>query len=669
MSSDRAGSISIVSTSSSIVRAGVAAALLAVTFAVFAPVRHHDFVRYDDYVYVVDNPLLDQPLTLERLAAAFRPYETNWIPLTWISLQIDRALLGPAPPGFLFVNVLLHGATAVVLFFALATLTGAFWRSVIVAGVFAVHPLHVESVAWVSERKDVLSGLFFALTLLAWGHATADESRRRTRALVVALFGAGLLAKPMLVTTPFVLLLLDYWPLGRLQSRGVKRMVVEKWPLFALVVAVCVVTYVVQRDLGAMPFNAPAFLIRVQNAVHATSLYVVKSFWPTGLAVFYPYPPSIAAPLVTAVEVLSLAAFTAMAAHQLRARPYIAVGWLWFVGMLVPVLGLVQVGMQARADRYLYLPQIGLAVVVVWGLADLLSRLRPAARMSVAAAVAGASLTAFAVVAHLQVQRWSDTTTLFEHALAVTEGNYLAHKILGGEHWRAGRLEDAERSYLASLDLKNDWATTHNDIARLYRERDMRAQALRHFALAIRFDSTSVSALNELGATLAAFGRFAEAKPIYEEAVRMDPERADSVASLAATSLALGLPALALRHGREALHLDPKSSVAANTVAWILATSPDPATRDPERAVAIALDAAANAGPDRRRLLGTLAASLASVGRFEEAAATADEAVTLFEAAGEFEMASRARAHYEAYRKRQAIVDPATDPRGGSVVE
>lgn len=441
-------------------RAAISLALVAATFAVYGRVAGHDFVDLDDRIVIVQNPLVREGLSLEGVVRAFRePAEANWVPLTWISLQLGHQLHGLAPSGFLLGNVALHAFASVLLFLALLGLTAAVWESAGVAALFALHPVHVESVAWAASRKDVLSGVFFMATLLAWARYAERPSPSRYLA-VLFVFACGLLSKPTLVTAPFVLWLLDFWPLERLAGasgpRAVTRraagLLLEKLPLLALSAAASWVAYRVQESAGALGAGAQIpFAWRWTNALDALRIYLAQSVWPSGLAVSYPHPlGSLGMPRLAAAAGL-LALLTALALAGLRRRPYLFVGWLWFLGMLVPVIGLVQVGIQPHADRYLYLPQIGLSLALVFWVADLVGG-RPGLRAPVAVA-SGVALAALALTAMRQVATFRDSITLQSHAVAVTERNLLAHYRLGDALQRADRLPEAERELRSALAL------------------------------------------------------------------------------------------------------------------------------------------------------------------------------------------------------------------------
>ena len=435
------------------VKLAIALALVLATLAAYQGVRHHDYVDLDDWSGIVANPDLRVSSAGEAVVTAFSTtLRANWIPLTVLSLQLDRHWFGGEARGALLTNVALHALAAVVLFLALTRLTGGVWSSGFVAAVFALHPLHVESVAWASMRKDVLSGVFLALCLLAYAGYAERRSALRYAGVALSL-ALGLLAKPVLVTVPFVLLLLDWWPLGRLRQSGERpRALLEKLPLLVLSAAASAVTLLVQDRAGAVRAGAElAFGDRLANAIHSCALYLGDAFWPRGLAAFYPHAGSELASGAVAGSALLLASVTALAIAFARSRPWLIVGWLWFLGMLVPMLGLVQVGMQARADRYTYLPLIGLAIAVAWTAAELV-RGRRAARI-VTGAAAVLVLAALGTATAVQVRHWRDAVSLHQRVVAVTPASSISYQRLALALRRAGRGEEAIPSLERAIEL------------------------------------------------------------------------------------------------------------------------------------------------------------------------------------------------------------------------
>ena len=564
-------------------KAAIALGLLLLVVAVFHPVHDHAFLNYDDPLYVTDNPMLRGDLAWSGIARAFRPYENNWIPLTWISLQLDHAFYGKDPAGYHWTNVALHAIGSLLLFAALARSTGAVWRSAFVAAVFAVHPLHVESVAWASERKDVLSGVFWMLGLWCWA-VYAERPAASRMAAVAACLTLGLLAKPMLVTLPFALLLLDYWPLGRLFRRSgsarpdpgrLRSALIEKWPLFALVAAVSAVTFVVQRETGAMSLDKP-FGFRVANGIDSYAVYLLQSVWPAGLAVFYPHPLGTIPLWRTAALFAGLAAVTLLALLAARTRPYLTVGWLWYLGTLVPVIGLVQVGMQAHADRYMYVPLIGLSIALAWGVGEWADASAGAGtrrpRRVAAGVAAGLAIAALSFTAWHQVGTWRDTTALFAHAVEVTERNFLAHYELANALLAQERIDEAEPHFAEARRLKPRWAGAHSGLGDVLLRRGDVAGAISAYERALELAPRNARTRANLGNALIDAGRSDEAVAELRRALRNsdDDLRAEVLALLASALAAGGQLEQAIDHYRRALEREPDYAEARANLGFAL---------------------------------------------------------------------------------------------------
>jgi len=439
--------------------------LLGVTFGAFYRVLGGEFLRYDDDVYITLNPFVKAGLSRVGLIWAFATgYNANWHPLTWVSHMLDVEVFGMNAGGHHLTNLILHLANTMLLFLVLRRMTGFVWRSAFVAALFGVHPLHVESVAWIAERKDVLSTLFWLLTI--WAYARYAENPTWTRYLpVVLFFGLGLMAKPMLVTLPFVLLLLDYWPLNRLSFGGkgertvpVYDLFLEKVPLFAMTALSCLITFRAQQMGGAVGLlEKLPFAVRAGNALVAYTTYIGKMFWPKNLAVFYPHPGADLPVWQAVVAGLALVSITILVIRAGKPRPYLSVGWLWYLGTLVPVIGLVQVGAQAMADRYTYVPMIGLFIMLAWGLPGLGGK-----RLAVPATLVVCALIA---VTWRQVGYWRDSISLFRHAISVTEKNAVMHANLGLALRDRGRTDEAIREYREAIRIDPEFAQAHNNLA------------------------------------------------------------------------------------------------------------------------------------------------------------------------------------------------------------
>ena len=595
--------------------AGVCVGLIALVWFVFGQTIKFPFVNFDDPEYVYEVPEINAGLTLHGIKWAFTHWPaTNWFPLKNISLMLDFQLYGFNPGAFHFTNVVLHTLAVVLLFLVLRQMTGSIWSSVFVAAIFAIHPLRAESVVWksafvaaifaihplraesvvwIEERKDVLSGVFFMLTLAAYLHYTRKRSIARYITMSI-LFGAGLLSKPMLVTTPFILLLLDYWRLNRSQKSEVSGqkseiqiwlpLVAEKIPLFAMSAVVAILT-----ARGIAPAHSVAdqlpFLARAGNAFVSYLVYIWQMIWPANLGVFYPYPQNGLPMWQPAVAAVVLLVVTIIFFSLRQSRPYLLVGWLWYLSMLSPVIGIIQVNLQAHADRYSYLPQIGLYLIIAWGVADLSANWRYRTQaVGVAAIVV---IAALAITARAQASYWRDSEGLWNHTIAVTKDNYFAHASLADFLMRRGRVTEA---------------IAHS-----------------------------------------------------EEALRVRPGDADAQNNLGLALLQTGDTPRAAEHLEKALEIDPGHMNAEVNLSWVLATALEGSTRNGARAVQLAEDVAHRVGHPNAIVLRTLAAAYAETGRFSEAIETAQEAIAIAKPAGNDGLAADLERNIAAYRLNQPI--------------
>ena len=568
-------------------RPAVAVALAILTVLALVRVGDGEFITYDDESFILGNQNLQQGFTGESLVWSLTATEaSNWYPLTWITHIADFSLYGKNPRGHHLTNLALHVANAVLLFLVLEAMTGALWKSAFVAAVFAVHPLQVEPVAWIVQRKTMLSTLFFLLTLGAWRRYAAAPGVHRYLP-ILAFFALALLSKPMAVTTPFVLLLLDAWPLGRMAgpappssargkragsvaipSRGVPigslrasrgfalvfgRLLAEKLPLFALSAAVSAVTLVAQRRAETSLEVLPPGL-RVANAIHAYAAYLGKFLWPRDLAVFYPYPGAGLAGASVLVALAVLLAVTALA-WRARARcPAALVGWLWYLGTLVPVIGIVQVGLQAMADRYMYTPIIGLLIMTAWGgeavLVPRVSRVPLAlAVVALVAALAGRSA--------LQAGMWRDSVSLFGHAVRVTGPNAVAQRNLGDAFMRRGKIDEAIGRYREALRINPYFAEAHYNLAEPLLARERIADAEAQYREAMRLDPRMYPARYNLAVLLIRAGRLDEAEAQLREAIRLAADLAPAHYTLGNLLARQGRFAEALPEFRAAVRLRP----------------------------------------------------------------------------------------------------------------
>jgi len=584
-------------------------ALALATAIAYEQVRHNDFVSYDDFAYVTENPDVSSGITRNSVIWAFTSVHVgNWHPLTGLSHMLDCQLFGLDAFWHHLTNLFFHIANTLLLFAVLKKITGAVWRSAFVAAAFALHPLHVESVAWLAERKDVLSGLFWMLTIAAYIRY-AQHPAIRKYLLVVLVFALGLMAKPMLVTLPFVLLLLDYWPLGRFQwspesinaistpSESINaayrkatmfRLISEKIPLFVLSAASSVVTFIAQKSQAAvmsteiLPVN-----LRVANALVSYFSYIGKLFYPTRLAVLYPFSGD-SLNWQPIVSLLLLAVISAGVIYKARRCPYLAVGWLWYIGTLVPVIGLVQVGSQAMADRYTYLPSIGIFIMVAWGANDLVAKWRY--RKIVLAAMAGIILSVMLLCTKMQVQHWLNSLTLFKHAITVTENNFVMHYNFANALRRDGKID----------------------------------QAIGHF----------------------------------EETVRINPKYYNGQNNLALAYYLKGKMSRAITCWRKAIEVKPDFIDAINNLAWVRATHQDSDVRNSDEAIHLAKRTCELTEYNRPDLLDTLAAAYAAAGKFDEAVAIAERAFELSQSTGQSHLEGEIQNHLRFYKVGKPYIEP-----------
>jgi len=508
----------------------VSLSLIAASLVIYAPVRLFPFVNTDDGVYITANPHVLGGLSWSNVQWAFTdakvPY---WHPLTFLSHMLDVQAFGTNAGGHHVTNVILHAASSVMLFGLFLQMTGALGRSAVIAGLFGLHPLRVESVAWIAERKDVLSTLFWIATTWAYVRYARHPQTKRYAA-VIALFALGLMAKPMIVTLPFALLLLDYWPLERIHFDGaslrrhgasLRPLLKEKIPLFGLALFASFVTFAAQRQVGAVEsLAAVPFTLRVANALHSYVAYIGDLIWPAQLAALYPYPKTVSVASVL-VAVLVLAAVTVLVVALRRKARYLLIGWLWYLGTLLPVIGLIQVGPQARADRFTYVPHIGLLMMLVWGIPDLMRRWSN--RRLVLVPLAACALAACTVVARRQVQYWRDSTTLWEHTLNVTSDNGVAHYNLGVVLSAAGKNDDALQHLREAVRLEPDFATAHNRLGLALNSRGDLAGSTAQLAEVVRLMPASAEAHGNLAVALAKEGKRAEAIAEFSQAVLLNP--------------------------------------------------------------------------------------------------------------------------------------------------
>ena len=616
-------------------RLGICISLAVLTWVVFGQLLQYDFINYDDPRYVYENTNITKGLTIGGIAWAFTHiHSMNWHPLTTISHMLDCQLYGLKPGAHHFTNVLLHSIVAILLLLVLQRMTGgpsgtgSIWRSAFVAAVFAIHPLRVESVAWIAERKDVLSGVFFMLTLLTYFRYVRVRSIGHYLT-VLFMFALGLMCKPMLVTLPFVLLVLDYWPLGRIRGQksdvsgheNLVMLVVEKIPLVGLSAISSVVTFLAQRGAIGWTEQLPV-LARINNAVVTYAAYMWQMLWPVKLAVFYPHPESRLPLWEIILCLLLLIGITAAAVVLRTSRPYFITGWLWYLGMLVPVIGLVQVGWQGRADRYTYLPQIGLYIAITWGIADVTAAWRWQREILTAGTAIVVGLLSWR--ASVQASYWRDSETLFTHALAVTSNNDVAENNLGIVFLQKGNLDEAISLLQAAVDLRPENSPAHENLAKALLQKGQVTDALVHYRRLLELQPDNIEVHNIVGTVLIQQGQAREAVEEWQKVLAIQPDNGNAMSNLA----------------------------------WVFATSPDDSLRDRAKAVQLAEQAMRISGGRIPIIFRTLAAAYAENGRFSEAIQTAQRGIELANSRGNSGLATELQSNIVLYQERQPLRDP-----------
>ncbi len=613
----------------------ICAAIVGATIIAYEPVHHNDFTTYDDNIYITENAHVTGSISGRSLLWAFTTQHAgNWHPLTWLSHMLDCELFDLNPLGHHTTSVLIHVANSLLLFWVLKIMTSAAYRSAFVAAVFALHPVHVESVAWAAERKDVLSGLFFFLTIAAYIRYT----RRPAVAgylLVFLLLALGLMAKPMLVTLPFVLLLLDYWPLRRFgnpdqvtqktASPGpmrrthphstILRLLTEKIPLFALVVISSILTYIVQKHGGAVnDTNSVPMGLRISNAAVSYISYIGKIIYPAKLAVLYPYPRSGLPAWHIAFTAMTLVFITAGVVYLFKRR-YLVVGWFWYLGMLVPVLGLIQVGVQAKADRYNYLPSIGILIMITWGLTELVQNFKY--RKIPLGISAGLVLVVLILSTRKQVTYWRDSKTLFEHTIAVTRDNYKMHQSLGFVLVSEGNYDAGIDQYHRALEIAGTDPEIHCGLADAFRQSGKLAEAISRYHQAIQLKPDYAQAYNDIGYILISEGKYDEAMADFQKALQIKPDWPPALTGLA----------------------------------QVLLTHRDQNKRDISQATELARRAAELTDYNEPTILDTLGLAYASTGHYEQAIKTANLALEKALAVKDEKMVSLIRNHLGFYEQ------------------
>ena len=649
--------------------------LVALVLAVFGQSINWGFIDFDDPFYVTENWHVLKGLRLESVCWAFRAgtgrymVDTDyWMPLTLISHMAGVQLFGLHPAGHHAVNVLLHAASTVILFLVLRSMTGSLWKSAFVAAFWAVHPLRVESVSWITERKDVLSGLFFMLTLAAYRNYIRKPSAP-TYTILMIPFVLGLMSKPIGVTLPLVLLLLDYWPLQRMgraeNRRSLPALVLEKLPLLALSAMSCLITIFTQKQTLDSNGQIP-LIVRAGNACVSYCIYLKKMLWPTDLAVFYPYPAEGRPIYQELLGVLLILIVSLCVIRLRRSHGYLTVGWFWYLVMLAPVSGILRAGAQAYADRFTYLPMIGLVIAITWAVSSWVGDQRLRKILSTLAAVT--LVLACSIAAFRQCRFWRDSETLFHHTLSCTRDNFLIENNLGSVLWHEGRTSEAIDHVLSALSINPASADAHNNMGTILWNQGRRAEAIACFKKALELLPSYGAAHNNLGNALLQTGSSDEALPHlrlaveiipgsseahynlgnallrggnpsdaiqeFQEAASINPSSAEVQNTLGSVLAGTGSPQKGIAHLQRALKLDPENPAFLNNLAWVLATCPEHSLRDASTALDLAEKATRLDGGKNPSHLRTLAAAYACADRSDAAVQTAERAMQLAQAQG-----------------------------------
>ncbi len=647
--------------------------LFGLTVWAFAPVSNTDFQLYDESAELSLNSHVNSGITWHNLQwAMFSMEYSNWYPLTWISHMLDFELFGPHPWGHHLTNVLLHAANGVLLFLVLKRMTGALWRSLIVAALFALHPLRVESVAWITKRKDVLSAFFGLLALLFYiRYAKSSIVNRKSGVINYCLslffFALGLMSKSMLVTFPCLLLLLDYWPLRRVTGdkwrvTGILRLVLEKVPFFLLVVPVGIVTSVAQREGGMFMLHFPLGF-RLETALMGYARYLGKLFWPANFSVLYPYPDHwpvggllCAASLMLGISIVAII--------LRRKQPYLLVGWLWYLGMLVPVIGLIPLGSQSMSNRYTYLPMIGILILLVWAVNDLLKRWRN--RTVLMTTVVLLLLVACIVRTRAEIVYWRDSETLWRRAVAVTKDNFGAYYCLANS-LPVSKPDEAIDALQKSVAIYPDFFDSNLVLGRILRANGRYSEALIHFEKAAQLEPQNSWVFHDIATTYMKMGRASDAIPPLLRAIELEPQHAfymddlgvvlgpnspgpGAISNLLAT--AQSDPA-GFDRFMEGVRFDTNHVVLINNIAWYFATNPNPNLRNGKYAIRLATRACEITGYKSHSDVLALAAAYAEDSRFDDAISTVQLASALVPAAGQTDLLSGDHALLELFRSHQ----------------
>ncbi len=656
-------------------------ALIVLSILAFEPVRHNDFISYDDYAYITENQQVREGITRESVIWAFTTaHKANWHPLTWLSHMLDCELFGLNPTGHHLVNLLLHIANSLLLFQVLKKMTGGIWPSAFTAAVFALHPLHVESVAWVAERKDLLSGLFFMLTIAAYIRYIEHRNIRRYLLIVLTL-ALGLMSKSMLVTMPFVLMLLDYWPLGRLkwvnkesaqdkpqyqslkysdQRFSIWYLISEKIPLFVLVVISSIITYASQQSGGAvLSVQTLTFSSRVANSFISYVTYICKMFYPSRLAIFYPHPVNKLLSWQPILCLVILILTSAAIFYAARRRRYLAVGWLWYLGTLLPVIGLVQVGSQAIADRYTYLPSIGIFIMIAWGIAKPASNWR---HRSIWLGIPTALLfVALIICTRMQVRHWKDNLTLYRYTLDVTKDNAIMRNSYGHALFEKDQLDEAITQLNKALQISPKFTLARSNLGKIFLKQGKTNEAIACFSEVLRTHKDGADAYYHLGLAEVQQKKYNDAVTHFAKVLQLEQGHIEARLQLAYALIELNRVQQAVEHFYKILQLKPYHPSALNALAWLLATSNDNKLRNPADAIEFAQRVCEFTNYRSASALDTLAAAYAASGRFKKAVETVEKAIERAIADENTQLTQQLKDRLQLYKTNQPYYEHSTD--------
>lgn len=639
----------------------ISALLLVITLATFYRVANCDFVSFDDYLHVRDNPQVNGGLSRQGIAWAFTTmFAGNWHPITWISFMLDCQLFGVNPRIHHVVNLLIHAANVLLLFNLLTVLTGSPRRCGVIAALFAIHPLHVESVAWISERKDVLSTMFWLLAI--WSYAEyAKGGRRRSYGFSLLIYAVGLMTKPMLVTLPIILLLLDYWPLRRIASDSGtrwKKILLEKLPFCVLAALSAGVTFLAQFRGGAvLSLNAIPLGTRILNALVVYQEYLMKMLWPSKLAYLYPYPESWPAWQIVSAAVTMLVVSLLVLIYGRRFR-YLATGWLWYLIMLLPVIGLAQVGSQAMADRYTYLSLVGIFIIATFGISDAVHLLPPSTSHAMIQralpSIAILVILLLGVCSSVQVETWRNSVTLCEHAVRVTENNFKAMNDMGVPLIGQGKLDEAIASFREALKIKPDLAAAHSNLGLALQSQGKTDEAIESFNRALKLSPDLVETRLNLGLILDSRGQTNEAIEQFLKALKTNPNDERTHVHLLTAVSKLDNETQTIAYYRQAVEISPGWVTEKVRLAWLLATRHNSSKAERVEALRLANEACELEGGFDPDVLQTLAAAYASSGFYDRAAASATKALESAKASND-PLLPAIQERLDLYRKHEAF--------------